>query len=330
MTKIPTDLVRHALNGPTMGTRWSALFHTPAGADLEPIRAAFTESVDLVDRQMSTWKPESDLMRLNGAPVGTWVSVPPELMEVLAKGLEIGRLSNGAFDIGMGDVVTAWGFGPQKANPKAIRTTLGKARSPTHEVLLLDPDTMKARKLAPLTLDLSGIAKGYAVDRMIAVLGRFEITNALVGLDGEMRASGERPDGQAWTVAIERPDYETRTPLSIIELTDAAVATSGDYRHWIEAGRKRFSHTMDPARSGPLTGAPASVTVLAKTCMEADAWATALMVSGQQKSEIWAKEFGLTAVFVHRDGDTLRQAYVGGSHKGGAAEVCHTRQVGLR
>ncbi|WP_298571467.1 FAD:protein FMN transferase [uncultured Aliiroseovarius sp.] len=311
MSKIPTNLLRHALNGPTMGTRWSALFYAPAEADPEPVRAALIESVDVVDRQMSTWKPESDLMRLNRAPIGTWVSVPAELMEVLAKGLEIGRLSDGAFDIGMGDVVTAWGFGPQEADTQAIRSTLGKVRSPAHEVLDLNPDALQARKLAPLTLDLSGIAKGYAVDRMMAVLNRFEITDALVGLDGEMRACGMRPENQAWTVAIERPDYETRAPLSIIELTDAAVATSGDYRHWIEAGGKRLSHTMDPARRGPIRDTPASVTLLAETCMEADAWATAFMVSGEQKGLIWSEKVRVAAVFVHRDGDNFRQTHIG-------------------
>lgn len=311
MSKIPTDLARHALNGPTMGTRWSALFYAPAKTDPEPIRIALAEAVDVVDCQMSTWKTDSDLMRLNEAPVGTWVSIPTQLMEVLAKGLEIGKLSNGAFDIGMGDVVTAWGFGPKQADTQAIRTALGKSRSPANEVLELEPDALRIRKQAPISLDLSGIAKGYAVDQMLAILNRFEITDALVGLDGEMRASGERPDGQAWTVAIERPDYETRTPLSIIELTDAAVATSGDYRHWVDAGGKRLSHTMDPVNSGPLREAPASVTVLAKTCMEADAWATACMVSGKQQSEIWIKAIGLTAVFIYRDGDTFLQSHIG-------------------
>ena len=310
MSKTPFEPMRHALNGPTMGTRWSALFYTPAATDPEPIRDALAESVDIVDRQMSTWKPDSDLMRINHAPIGTWCSVPRELMEVLVKGLEIGRLSDGAFDIGMGDIVTAWGFGPQEADTQAIRAMLGKARAPTHDTLKLDTDALKVCKCSPLTLDLSGIAKGYAVDRMMAVLGRFGITDALVGLDGEMRACGARPDGQAWTIALERPDYEARAPLSVIELADAAVATSGDYRHWVEAGGKRLSHTMDPACGGPLRDTPASVTVLAKTCMEADAWATAFMVSGQQKSEIWAKRSGLNAFFIYRDSDKFRQSHI--------------------
>ncbi len=118
MSKMSTDLVRHALNGPTMGTRWSALFHTAPGFDPAPVRAALQAAVDEVDAQMSTWKPGSDLMRLNAAPVGEWVAVPTRLLHVLSIGLEIGRASGGAFDIGMGDAVTAWGFGPRGRGPR--------------------------------------------------------------------------------------------------------------------------------------------------------------------------------------------------------------------
>ncbi len=313
MSKISTNLVRHALNGPTMGTRWSALFYSAAETDIDPIQVALAQCVGTIDRQMSTWKPDSDLMRINHAPVGTWVRAPADLMHVLTKGLEIGRLSSGAFDVGMGDLVNAWGFGPLDADTQAIRAALGKMRPATHQVLELDPDTLQIRKQAPLALDLSGIAKGYAVDRLMMALNSFGITNALIGLDGELRACGARPDGQPWTVALERPDFDTRTPLSIIELNDSAVATSGDYRHWIKLGDQRISHTMDPARGGPLSNAPASVTVLTKTCMEADAWATALMVSGQEKGAILVKNLGLTAVFVHRDGDNLRQSHIDGA-----------------
>ncbi len=105
-------------------------------------------------------------------------------------------------------------------------------------------------------------------------------SDALVGIDGEMRAIGLRPDGEAWTIAVEAPDAERRTPHSILALQDAAVATSGDYRHWVEVQGRRLSHTMDPRRGAPLIASPASVTVVARTCAEADAWATALMVLG--------------------------------------------------
>ena len=315
MSKIPTNLTRHTLNGPTMGTRWSAQFHAPAVTDPDPIYAALAESVDVVDRQMSTWKPDSNLMRLNRAPVGQWVLVPAELMAVLARGIEIGRLSEGAFDIGMGDAITAWGFGSQDADVEAIRTALDQTRPAAHEALELDRAALRVRKLTPITLDLSGIAKGYAVDRMMAVLERFRIANGLVGLDGEMRACGQRPDGHSWTIALERPDFETRAPLSILELSDCAVATSGDYRHWVDLGDRRLSHTMDPALGGPLTQSPASVTVLAETCMDADAWATALMVLGVQSGSELAQKLQLKVIFIERINNTLRQIEVGWTHK---------------
>ncbi len=305
MSKTPIDPVldpvRHALNGPTMGTRWAALFHAPATTDPAPIRDALADAVDMVDRQMSTWKPDSDLMRLNHAPVGEWIAMPAQVMEVLAKSIEIGRLSGGAFDIGVGDVVTAWGFGPQEADTKAMREALCRNRPATHDVLDLDIDALRVCKRAPLTLDLSGIAKGYAVDRMTDVLKRFDIKAALASLDGDMRAIGQRAPDRPWTVAVERPDLDTRAPLSILELSDCAVATSGDYRHWVELGGQRLSHTMDPIRGGPLTQSPASVTVLAETCMEADAWATALMVQGGLEGAKTARRLNLNALFVERD-----------------------------
>lgn len=311
MSKIPTDLTRHTLNGPTMGTRWSAQFRAPATPAPDPIHAALAESVDVVDRQMSTWKPDSDLMRLNNAAVSTSVPVPSELMEVLSRALEIGRLSGGAFDIGVGDVVTAWGFGPRGADESAMRQALSRTRPVAHEVLELDRASLRVRKQVPITLNLSGIAKGYAVDRMMAVLDRFGIANALVGLDGEIRTRGLRPDGRPWAIALERPDYEKRAAFSILELEDAAVATSGDYRHWADIGGRRFSHTIDPARGAPLSGTLASVTVMADNCMDADAWATALMVLGVRSGAELAKELRLNAIFIERTNEALRQSQVG-------------------
>jgi FAD:protein FMN transferase len=210
MPKMSIELTRHALNGPTMGTRWSALVHAPASTDPDRLRAALAQAVDEIDCQMSTWKPDSDLMRMNAAPPGLWVDLPPALMRVLAKGLEIGRASNGAFDIGLGDLTNAWGFGPQAADAGAIRAHLGQGRPPAHDVLELDAARCRARKHGNLQLDLSGIAKGYGVDRMMAVIERFGIESALVSLDGELRAKGARADGRPWTVAIEKPDYEMR------------------------------------------------------------------------------------------------------------------------
>jgi len=301
MSKMSTEQSRHALNGATMGTRWSALFFAPPEFDPAPVRAALQAAVDEVDTQMSTWMPDSDLMRLNAAPAGKWVAVPDRLGAVLRLGLEIGCASGGAFDIGMGDAVTAWGFGPETAAPDRIRGAMSADRRPAFEVVELAAG--RVRKAAPIALDLNGIAKGYGVDRLAETLADHGIMAGLVGIDGEMRARGLRPDGQAWTIAVEAPDPERRAPHSVLALQDAAVATSGDYRHWVEVQGRRLSHTMDPRRGAPLVGAPASVTIVAPTCAEADAWATALMVLGPARGAALAEKRRLDALILLREDD---------------------------
>lgn len=299
MSKMSTEVVRHALNGPTMGTRWSALFFAASGFDPGPLQAALQAAVAAVDAQMSTWNPDSDLMRLNAAPVGSWTAVPADLARVLELGLRIGRASGGAFDIGQGAAVRAWGFGPAEADPQAIRAAMEAQHRPAFELLQIDGT--RVRKTAPLTLDLNGIAKGHGTDRLAEVMQDHGITQALVGIDGEMRALGLRPDGQPWTIAVEAPDPDRRAPQSILSLQDAAVATSGDYRHWVTVQGRRLSHTMDPGRGAPLLAPPASVTVIAPTCAEADAWATALMVAGGEAGSQMARQAGLDALFLLRD-----------------------------
>jgi thiamine biosynthesis lipoprotein len=237
--------------------------------------------------------------------------VPDRLSEVLRLGLEIGLASGGAFDIGMGDAATAWGFGPEAAAPERIRSAMTAKRVPTHQALEIDGTTGLVRKTSQLALDLNGIAKGYGVDRLAETLTAHGIGDALVGIDGEMRALGLRPDGEAWTIAVEAPDPARRAPHTILALQDAAVATSGDYRHWVEVQGRRLSHTMDPGRGAPLIASPASVTVVARTCAEADAWATALMVKGSLEGAMLARRCNLNALFIDREGDHLRETRVG-------------------
>ena len=161
---------------------------------------------------------------------------------------------------------------------------------------------MRAKKTAPLALDLSGIAKGYGVDRLAAIAGGFGISHALCAIDGEVRAVGTQANGAPWAVAIETPDAPDRAPLSVTTLEDGAIATSGDYRHFVEVKGHRLSHTIDPRRGAPLVTAPASVTVILKSCEQADAMATALMVMGQDAGLSFARANGISALFVMREG----------------------------
>jgi thiamine biosynthesis lipoprotein len=302
MPKTFTDLTRHALNAPTMGTRWSALFHMPNDFKADEVLAAMADAVATVDRQMSTRRPESDLNRLNAAGPGEWVVLPKSLMTVLQAGLAVGKASDGAFDIGMGDAVAAWGFGGAEADETAIEAARLARRNPAHDVLELDPGNRMARKHANMRFDLNGIAKGYGVDRLAETARRHGIAAGLFAIDGELRALGAQPDGSGWAIAVEKPDLYEREPHSIIELTETAVATSGDYRHWVQIGDLRLAHTMDPRRGLPLATSPASATVLARDCMSADAWATVMMVLGEKRGLALADSIGLSVLFLACDG----------------------------
>ena len=311
---------RLQLHGPTMGTRWALTCDAAPGTDPQPLHAALQAAVDQVDAQMSPWKPDSDLMRLNRAAVDAWVDLPEQMLQVLERALQIGGSSAGAFDPAVGDLVDAWGFGAARDAPDgaAIRSARKATRCAAHHGLELDLAAGRARKRAALQIDLCGIAKGYAVDRMAAVLQHHGIGHALVTLDGELRALGSQGDGRPWAVALESPQVGRRAVHGVIELQDLALATSGDYRRFIRVGAAPLAHTMDGRRGAPVHNGVASVSVLARSCMDADAWATALLVAGPGEGLALAQRQGLEALWLLRREGALVEVGLG---RFGAAAV---------
>jgi FAD:protein FMN transferase len=296
-----SDLKRFTLSGPTMGSRFSAVFFAPPDRDTAPLATALAKAVEQVEQQMSTFRASSDLNRINRMPVGEWMDIPAELTTVLARALEIGESSGGIFDVGVGDIVSAWGFGAGKGQRDANRLAALAQTAPQRiaRTLELNVRERRVRKLAPLSLDLSGIAKGFGVDELGRVMDAFGYSSWLVGIDGEMAGRGLKPDGSPWAVAHEKPERGIRMAMGVLELTDAAVATSGNYRHFIDVDGARLSHTVDP-RNGRLVqdGGLASATVLARSCMDADAWATVLMVLGEVEGLALAQRLGMKVILV--------------------------------
>lgn len=296
-----------------MGTRWSASVDADTSLSLEALHHDLATAVQQVDAQMSPWKPDSDLVRLNRAPADSWVDLPAQMLEVLGSALDIHRQSAGAFDPCVGALVDAWGFGAARDTPdaEAIKTARCAAPCAMGQGLELDRASGRARKRAPLQLDLCGIAKGYAVDRMAAVLQLHGVRHALLAIDGELRAVGSQVSGAPWAVALESPETGRRAAHGVIDLQDLAVATSGDYRHYLNVGDARVAHTMDARRAAPVNNAVASVTVLARTCMDADAWATALLVAGPGEGLALAQRMGLEALFLLRRPEGLVEIGLG-------------------
>ncbi|WP_074755916.1 FAD:protein FMN transferase [Pseudomonas abietaniphila] len=305
---------RYSLNGETMGTRYTAVFYGPAGFDTAVIARRLSQAVTQVDEQMSTWRPHSNLNQLNAADLQHWVDVPRQLACVLACAERVRHESEGAFDIAVGDLSSAWGFGPNA--PTITAETLEPLPRSVMRVsraeLVVDLERNRVCKHQPLVLDLNGIAKGFAVDEMARCLNEAGITRYLVGIDGEMRASGVKPDHTPWVIAVEKPCRGMRDVMGVMELADAAVATSGDYRHWVDVAGRSYAHTMNPVSGLPASNNLASVSVIASSCMLADAWATALMVLGETQGVNLARQRRMDALFIVREGQELREISVVG------------------
>lgn len=297
---------RFSLSGATMGTRYSAVFYAVGCVDQATLQADLQQAVEQVDQQMSTWNPTSTLMQLNATPLGQWFSLPDELLWVLTTALRISAESDDAFDIGVGALVTACGFGPH-----APAECLPGRQPSARQALEIDLARRAVRKHAVISLDLNGIAKGFAVDQLARCLEQHGVHAYLVGIDGEMRAAGRKADGSAWLVALEKPLKGRREVLGALELYDSSIATSGDYRHWRERDGREYSHTINPRSGEPWLSALTSVSVLCTSCMYADAWATALLVLGVERGTALAKAHGLSVIFMLREGDALREITVG-------------------
>lgn len=293
-----------SLQGFTMGTNYSIRVADPVD-NVERLQAEIDECLELVNDQMSTWREDSELSRFNRSRETDWFPVSPETAEVVAEAQRISRLTDGAFDVTVGPLVNLWQFGPERPegppDPEQIETTLQHVGYQGLDVRL-DPPAL--RKQHPdCYVDLSGIAKGFGVDQVARLLEQRGLTNFLVEIGGEVVTRGEKEPGVAWRIGIESPQVDSRRLQRALELTDLALATSGDYRNVRHIDGKWVSHTIDPRTGYPVEHGLGSVTVVTQTCMEADALATALMVLGPSSAYDWVVAHNVAALLISREGD---------------------------
>lgn len=264
-----------------------------------------TSQLDNVDEKMSTYQADSELSRFNRHRTTDPFPFSDDVVAVLAEARRVSEATGGAFDITVGPLVDAWGFGPSKPDSIPKESRLAQLRqSVGWENVELDQTTPAARKRHPATqADLSAIAKGYAVDRVSEALTALGYGNHMVEVGGEVRTAGQNAAGEPWRIAIERPAEGSAGPQRIVRLGDGGMATSGDYRNFIERDGVRYSHTIDPRTARPVTHRLASASVVHDSCMTADAYATALMVMGEDEAFRFATEHDLAVLLLIRNDD---------------------------
>lgn len=291
-------------SGSSMGTHWLAKVVAPPTATPALVERAIIDALAFVVARMSPWEADSDLGRFRVAPAGQWVPLSPETFRVLACALEVSAFSRGLYDPTIGRLVDVLGFGPadpalavapDSAPAEAARAVTDRTR------LRLDPATCAVLQPGGFQLDLCSVAKGYAVDLAIERLQTLGVEACFIEIGGEARGLGCKPDGQPWWCLVAPPRVENHgLPPTVAAACDLALATSGNgLRRRVLPGGE-IGHILSPRLDAPTDPALESVTVLARSCMEADAWATALFLLGAEAGRALAAEHDLAALFVER------------------------------
>ena len=288
-----------------MGTSWSVKAATPinGGQILQIVESALARVI----AQMSQWEQNSDISHFNRAIAGTWHELPDEFLFVLKYALDLACETNGAYDPTIGALSDLWGFGASgRRDDVPNQTEVDGARAHCGWFgVRIDHKRQAVLQLGSIQLDLSSIAKGFAVDLVSETLLKRGITDHLVEIGGELRGSGVKPDGSPWWVALEGGEGEPDG--TIVALHGLSIATSGDVLRHIKNGDRRLSHTLDPRTGWSIPDNLASVTVFDRSCMKADALATALTVLGPESGFDFSAERNIAARFLIREATGLRE-----------------------
>ena len=289
------------IQGPTMGTFYKVVMvSSDPLLDEKRVNQEVSEILDAVNTSMSTYIPDSELSKINQLSAKETVEVSPLLNDVLTEALRISQLSNGSFDPTLGKAIRLWGFGEDgRVTSRPSPELLAELKRSTGYLNIKFSDGALTKQVDDLEINLSAIAKGYAVDLIAESLDRAGVGHYLIDIGGELRAKGKNLRGNVWRVGVEKPSAIGGVQ-EIIKLDNQAIATSGDYRNFLTIDGKQYSHTISPMTLEPVFHRLASVSVMHKSSMTADALATAILSMGDKKGVEFAEQNGLSAYFIIR------------------------------
>jgi thiamine biosynthesis lipoprotein len=295
------------LQGRTMGTSYNVKFITD-NVNTQSLKTRIDDRLIIINQLMSTYDPESELSRFNQHQSITPFALSPETLYVLQEAKRLGELTGYYLDVTLGPIVRLWGFGADAMPvtiPDEAQITEAKSISGLDKLTLVSHQAVKA--IPELYVDLSPIAKGYAVDQIAELLMQSGISDFLVEIGGEMRISGNKYEGEPWRVAVEKPVSQQRAVQKVISIGDNAIATSGDYRNYYERDGKRYSHLIDPDTGKPIQHTLVSATVVHPSSMTADGLATALVVMGLEKAIQLAEQQDIPVLLISKDDDEFKE-----------------------
>lgn len=298
-----------SLRGNTMGTYYSVQYQASDACAMQ--QATIDALLAGINATMSTYRPDSELTQLNGSNDTQWQPVSAQLLLVLRTAQQVWEQSEGAFDVTVGPIVNLWGFGPddtsERPTPEQERNAQARVGM---DKLQLGADKIRKRQ-ADIYIDLSALAKGYAVDAVASLLDEADCSSYLVDIGGEVKARGVNARRTAWRIGIEVPDPAKYGVIQrVVELDDVSVATSGDYRNYRMIADVRVDHVIDARTGAPADNAVASATVIHPSAMLADAYATVMMVLGEEAAIAFANDHAIAVLLiVNEAGTEFREVY---------------------
>lgn len=297
-------------SGTVMGSEYTLILIPNGSFDPAAAHQAACAKLTRTDALMSTYREDSDVSRINCAAPGEWVPVASETLRVIQAARQVGERSEGFYDITLGPLIDLWGFGPHHrpatAPPEAeIEEALKNVGWGGLELQSAPPAVR--RLAAGVAVDLSSIAQGFAVDEAAAALELLGVTDYCLDLSGDVRALGRNARGRPWQIAIESPREDRLQAQRVVSVSGMSLTTSGDYRNYFEEAGLRYSHIIDPHTGHPITHRLASVTVVAPSCLHADAWDTALLAAGPDAGLALAEREQLAAFFIVRTRDGFEE-----------------------
>jgi len=300
------------INGLTMGTTYTIKIKTNNNANKEKIRNDVENILLKINQSMSTYIKESELSIINLSKTTDWQSISDDLYTVIKSANEISIKTEGAFDITSGPLVNLWGFGPNNNKNKipSDETIKSVKENTGFQKIFLDVSHKRILKSNPnLYIDLSGIAKGFAVDKIAFYLDKSEFKNYLIEIGGELIGKGININKKVWQIGIENPNNIGDTIKHTIQLKNIAMATSGNYKNYFEKNGARYSHIIDPVIGKPIKHKLASVTVLDDSAMIADALATGFMVLGPEKALLLANNLKIPIYLIFENDGHFETRY---------------------
>ncbi|HET8708122.1 MAG TPA: FAD:protein FMN transferase [Pseudomonadales bacterium] len=288
----------------------------PVGVTENELGAQIKQQVDAIEHAGSTYLGNSELNQINRAKLQQPVKVSPLAFELIQFAVSMAKESNGAYEPTIGPLVDAWGFGPQ-IQPEhwlADETIAELKKRVGYQFVEFDSSNSAIKRTADVELNVNGVMQGFAADKVATLLERNGCQDYLVNILGEVKARGHKADQQQWNIAIETPNYDNDLPHAVeklVSLDGKGMATSGNYRNYYELDGKRISHIINPFTGRPIENRVASVSVVDASAARADGLTKPLMIMGEEEGVAWAKQKGISALFIIRDGNGFKEVVTG-------------------